>query len=178
MPQCIFCEEFGSEDLSEDCKLCPECGNPQFSGMMFDEKRKEEADKLEEKGDLMGTWNILFDEWKSHTDRDYYDEEMAVKISQWIESFFQRRPSLIDQRIDFILCQMYNLHYHGGHNEALDMFNRGLKITKDNRRLDLEIKLLQEHGSIQSQRYGGIENIPNYLEYYTYLSKLLEENKS
>lgn len=73
---------------------------------------------------------------------------------------------------------MYNLHYHGGHNEALDMFNRGLKITKDNRRLDLEIKLLEEHGSIQSQRYGGIENMPNYLEYYTYLSKLLEENKS
>ena len=55
MPQCIFCEDDGPVDLPEDCEVCPQCDLPPFSGMMFDPKRKEEAERLEAEG----TWMAL-----------------------------------------------------------------------------------------------------------------------
>ena len=67
MPECIFCQEDGI-DLPSDCEKCPECGSPPFSGMMFDPKRKEEAERLEGEGDLDGAWEILSEEWVNHTD--------------------------------------------------------------------------------------------------------------
>ena len=168
MPQCIFCEEYGSDDLSEDCTLCPECGNPPFSGMMFDEKRKKEADRLEREGDLIGAWNILSEEWISHTDIDYYDEEMAIKILQWIDNLFQRNPEMIEQKVSINLMRMQSLHYWGGHDEAIDAVEGALRIAKEANRPDLELKALEMHGSIQSQRYGGIQNMPKYHDFCRY----------
>ena len=181
MPQCIFCEEDGSDELSDDCAVCPDCGNPPFSGMMFDENRKEQADKLEKEGNLIGAWNILSDEWKSHTDRDYYDEEMAIKILQWINALFKRNPEMVEQRIETVLMRMTILHYWGGHNEALDAVEQGINIARKSKRLDLELKVLEEHGSIQSQRYGGLEKMPNYenyIERFNFLMKEIDIDKS
>ena len=175
MPQCIFCEEYGSDDLSEDCTLCPECGNPPFSGMMFDEKRKQMADRLEREGDLIGAWNILSEEWISHTDIDYYDEEMATKILQWIENLFQRNPEMIEQKVSINLMRMQSLHYWGGHNEALEIAEITMKIAKEAGRKDLELKALDSHVSIERQRYGGIKNILQHDELAKYRKSLINE---
>lgn len=157
MPECIFCEEFGSDELSEDCTECPECGNPPFSGMMFDQKRKEKADRLEKDGDLIGAWNILSEEWISHTDRDYYDEEMAIKILQWIDNLFERNPNMIEQKINMSIMRMTLLHYWGDHNRAIDILEDAKKIAQEADRDDLELEILENHYSIQHQRYGGKE---------------------
>mgnify|MGYP003682401287 CR=1 FL=1 len=162
MPECIFCEEYGSDDLSEDCTICPDCGNPPFSGMMFDKERKEEADRLETEGDLIGAWDILSEEWKSHTDIDYYDEEMATKILQWIDNLFERNPEMIEQKVSINLMRMASLHYWGGHNEALEVAEKTIEIAKDAGRVDLELEILNSHLSIQKQRFGGIESLPQY----------------
>ncbi len=87
MPECIFCQEDGV-DLPSDCETCPECGSPPFSGMMFDAKRKEEAERLESEGDFIGAWKILSEEWMAHTDIDYFDDEMAVQLNKWIDELF------------------------------------------------------------------------------------------
>ena len=39
---------------------------------------KEQAERLEEDGDLNGAWGILSEEWMNHTDIDYFDDEMAA----------------------------------------------------------------------------------------------------
>lgn len=157
MPKCIFCEEYGSDDLSEDCTICPDCGNPPFSGMMFDKERKEEADRLETEGDLIGAWNILSEEWKSHTDIDYYDEEMATKILHWIDNLFERNPNMIEQKISLSIMRMASLHYWGGHDEAINIFEEAIKIVKKAEREELELEILENHFTIQHQRYGGKE---------------------
>jgi len=160
MPQCIFCEEDGSDELSDDCAVCPDCGNPPFSGMMFDENRKEEADKLEKEGNIIGAWNILSEEWISHTDIDYYDEEMTIKILQWIENLFERNPNMIEQKVSLNIMRMNSLHYWGGHNEALEIVEDTIKMAREVERVDLELEILYSHRSSQIQRYGGVENIP------------------
>ena len=175
MPECIFCEEYGSDDLSADCIICPDCGNPPFSGMMFDQKRKEEADRLEKEGDLIGAWNILSGEWMSHIDIEYYDEEMAVMILQWIENLFERNPNMIEQKVSLNLMRMESLHYWGGHDEALDIAEEAMKIAREANRMDLELEVMENHLSIQGQRYGGIENMPQYDEAIIYRELLIKK---
>ena len=176
MPECIFCEEYGSDDLSEDCTICPDCGNPPFSGMMFDKKRKEEADRLETEGDLIGAFNILSEEWKSHTDIDYYDEEMATKILQWIDNLFERNPEMIEQKVSINLMRMTSLHYWGGHNEAINIFEEAIKIVKKAEREDLELEILENYFTIQHQRYGG-QNFPDASDFLKRMDVLRENIK-
>ena len=162
MPQCIFCVEGEPIELPDDCKECPQCFNPPFSGMMFDPKRKEEAERLEGEGDLVGAWEILSEEWMSHTDIDYFDDEMAFRIREWIVELFERNPGMTEQRVEMELMIMRVNHYWGGHNEGLDRFEEALRIANEADRPDLELEALEMHGSIQSQRYGGIQNMPQY----------------
>ena len=174
MPRCIFCEEGEPIELAEDCEECPQCFNPPFSGMMFDPKRKDEADRLEGEGDLLGAWEILCEEWMSHTDVDYFDDEMATRIRGWIDELFLRNPGMTDQRVEMELMVMRLNHYWGGHNEGFDRFEEALKIAKEADRPDLELEALEMHGSIQSQRYGGIQKMPQFTD-FTKRKEELEE---
>ena len=181
MPECIFCQE-GGIDLPSDCETCPECGSPPFSGMMFDPKRKEEAERLEAEGDLDGAWEILSEEWVNHTDMDYFDDEMATQIRGWIDELFERNPNMIDQRVAMKLMVMKVNHYWGGHNEGLDAAEEAMRIAREADRPDLELEALEMHGSIQSQRYGGIQNMPQYDDFVSLrgelIGKLDDKNKS
>jgi len=62
-------------------------------------------------------------------------------------------------------------HYWGGHNEGLDRFEEALRIAREADRPDLELEVLEMHGSIQSQRYGGIENMPQFEDYSAYIEE-------
>jgi hypothetical protein len=168
MPQCIFCEEGEPIELPDDCKECPQCYNPPFSGMMFDPKRKEEAARLESEGNLEGAWEILSGEWMNHTDMDYYDDEMAIRISGWIYELFERNPGMIEQRVEMRLMEMGSLHYWGFHNDALESAEDAMRIAREAGRADLEMNALERHGGIQSQRYGGIQNMPQFEEFSRY----------
>ena len=174
MPQCIFCEEGEPIELPEDCKECPQCFNPPFSGMMFDPKRKEEAERLEAEGDLSGAWEILSEEWMNHTDMDYFDDEMATQIRGWIDELFERNPNMIDQRVGMKLMVMRVNHYWGGHNEGLDAAEEAMRIAREANRPDLELEALEMHGSIQSQRYGGIQNMPQYDDFSNYKNEVIQ----
>jgi hypothetical protein len=174
MPQCIFCEEGEPIELPEDCKECPQCFNPPFSGMMFDPKRKEEAERLEAEGDLSGAWEILSEEWMNHTDMDYFDDEMATQIRGWIDELFERNPNMTEQRVEMNLMIMRVNHYWGGHNEGFDRFEEALGIAKEAGRPDLELEVLEMHGSIQSQRYGGIQNMPQYDDFSNYKNEVIQ----
>ena len=171
MPECIFCEGDGP-DLPSDCEICPECGTPPFSGMMFDPKRKEEAERLEQEGNLVEAYSILNDEWKVHTDHDYFDVEMAEKIEMWIENLFESHPVMVEQKVEFCLEKMSLLHFHGAHNEGLEAAEKAMKIARDANRPDLELHALEMHGSIQSQRCGGIENMPQYEDFSNYKKEI------
>ena len=150
--------------------------------MMFDPKRKEEAERLEGEGDLDGAWEILSEEWVNHTDMDYFDDEMATRIRGWIDDLFLRNPGMTDQRVEMELMVMRLNHYWGGHNEGFDRFEEALMIAKEADRLDLELEALEMHGSIQSQRYGGIQNMPQYDDFVSLrgelIGKLDNANKS
>jgi hypothetical protein len=172
MPVCIFCED---EDLPEDCKKCPICDLPPFSGMMFDPKKKETADRLEAEGDLNGAWEILSDEWASHTDIDYYDDEMAIKINSWIYELFQRHPGMTEQRVEKKIMEFGSHHFWGQHDDAIEAAEEAMRIAREGDRPDLELEALERHGSIQSQRYGGIQNMPQYEDYLRY-KKILKES--
>ena len=128
---------------------------PPFSGMMFDPKRKEEADRLEGEGDLNGAWEILIEEWRNHTDVDYYDDEMAFEIKGWIEGLFSRNPELVEERIKIKLDEMRVCHYQGDHNGGIDAAEDAIQLAKDAERPELEIEALDAHMSIQHSRYGG-----------------------
>ena len=151
MPECIFCDS----EVPDDCEECPECSLPPFSGMMFDPKRKEEADRLEGEGDLNGAWEILIEEWRNHTDVDYYEDEMAVKIKHWIEGLFARNPELVDKRVEIKLDEMRVCHYQGLHNEGIDAAEEAIRLAKEANRPDLELEAIDAHMSIQHSRYGG-----------------------
>ncbi len=174
MPQCIFCEDGEPIDLPEGCEVCPQCDLPPFSGMMFDSKRKEQAERLEEDGDLNGAWGILSEEWMNHTDIDYFDDEMAAKIRGWIEDLFERNPNMTEQRVEMKLMVMRSNHYWGGHDEGLDAAEEAMRIAREAGRPDLELYALEMHGSIQSQRYGGIKNMPQYAEFAKYKSEVTD----
>ena len=69
---------------------------------------------------------------------------------------------MTEQRVEMELMIMRVNHYWGGHNEGLDRFEEALRIANEADRPDLELEALEMHGSIQSQRYGGIQNMPQY----------------
>jgi len=142
--------------------------------MMFDPKRKEEAERLEAEGDLSGAWEILSQEWMNHTDMDYFDDEMATQIRGWIDELFERNPNMIEQRVEMKLMMMRVNHYWGGHNEGLDAAEEAMRIAREADRPDLELEALEMHGSIQSQRYGGIQNMPQYGDFIRYKGEVLQ----
>ena len=70
------------------------------------EERKGMLDKalipalnLESEGDLEAAWRMLYDEWLSYTDHEYFDYEMASLFSLELDQLFERNHSLLGQKI-------------------------------------------------------------------------------
>ena len=168
---CIFCDEGG---LPDDCKECPACLEPPFSGMMFDPARKEQADRLEKEGDLDGAWEILSDDWMAHTDVDYYDDEMASRLNQWICDLFDRNPGMIEQRVRMKLLEKDVMHYWGLHDDAIRNSEDAMRIAKEAGRPDLELEALDSHEGSQIGRYGGSQNVPQKEDIERYREDILE----
>ncbi len=103
---------------------------------------------------------ILGMHYIAHADLDYFDDEMATQIRGWIDELFERNPNMIEQRVEMKLMLMRVNHYWGGHNEGLDAAEEAMRIAREADRPDLELEALEMHGSIQTQRYGGIQNMP------------------
>ena len=150
--------------------------------MMFDAKRKEEAERLESEGDLIGAWKILSEEWMAHTDIDYFDDEMAVQLNKWIDELFDRNPEMIEQRVEMKLMVMKLNTALGDHDGSLNAAEEAMRLAREADRPDLELEALEMHGSIQSQRYGGIQNMPQYDDFVSLRSELIgkldDANKS
>ena len=106
---------------------------------------------------------------------DYFDDEMATQIRGWIDELFERNPNMIEQRVEMKLMLMRVNHYWGGHNEGLDAAEEAMRIAREADRPDLELEALEMHGSIQTQRYGGIQNMPQFEEFSKYQEKVKQK---
>jgi len=151
MAECIFCEE----QVSEDAEECPYCNKKPFSGMYFDPSSFDEAARLDKEGDSEGAWRILFVEWQQHTDHDYFDQEMAGKIRERIDTLLDRNPELIDKRVQIMLedCSIEAYWSGGGHDVTI--IEGAMQLACDAQRPDLELEAFEHHIGIQVARYGG-----------------------
>ena len=126
-----------------------------------EEERKGMLDKalipalnLESEGDLEAAWRMLYDEWLSYTDHEYFDYEMASLFSLELDQLFERNHSLLGEKIQKICeeCSIDAYHSGGGHDVA--MVEAGFKLAQDANRPDLELELLEHHVGLQVARYG------------------------
>ena len=129
--------------------------------LISEEERKGMLDKalipalnLESEGDLEAAWRMLYDEWLSYTDHEYFDYEMASLFSLELDQLFERNHSLLGQKIQKICdeCSIDAYHSGGGHDVA--MVEVGFKLAQDANRPDLELELLEHHVGLQVARYG------------------------
>ncbi len=150
MAECIFCEE----EVSEDAEECPHCDKKPFSGMYFDPSTFDEAARLDEGGDPEGAWRILFEEWRQHTDHDYFDEEMVGKIRERIDALLDRNPGMIGRRIEIMKDDMLiDVFWSGGYDVSIA--EEAMRLAREAGRPDLELGALDQHVSIQVTRHGG-----------------------
>ena len=142
-------EEYDEEEYDDEDYLIPE------------EERKGVLDKalipalnLESEGDPEAAWRVLYDEWLSYTDHEYFDYEMASLFSLELDQLFERNHSLLGEKIQKICeeCSIDAYHSGGGHDVA--MVEAGFKLAQDANRPDLELELLEHHVGLQVARYG------------------------
>ena len=142
-------EEYDEEEYDDEDYLIPE------------EERKAVLEKalipalnLESEGDLEAAWRVLYDEWLSYTDHEYFDYEMASLFSLELDQLFERNHSLLGKKIQKICeeCSIDAYHSGGGHDVA--MVEAGFKLAQDANRPDLELELLEHHVGLQVARYG------------------------
>ena len=139
MGECIFCEE----EVDDDAEECPYCHNKPFSGMYFDEETLAKAEALEKNGDVVGAWAILYEEWRQHTDVEYFDQDMAGKMYTLLEALFERHPELVEERLEMLQDEMMIARYWGT-IDPKDV-EKGIKIAQNAGRVDLELKFLEEY---------------------------------
>ena len=129
--------------------------------LISEEERKGMLDKalipalnLESEGDLEAAWRMLYEEWLSYTDHEYFDYEMASLFSLELDHLFERNRSLLGEKIQKICeeCSIEAFHSGGGHDVA--MVEAGFELAQDADRPDLELELLEHHVSLQVARYG------------------------
>ena len=127
-----------------------------------EEERKSVLDKalipalnLESEGDLEAAWMMLYEHWRSYTDHEYFDYEMASLFSLELDQLFERNHSLLGEKIQKICeeCSIDAYHSGGGHDVA--MVEAGFKLAQDANRPDLELELLEHHVGLQVARYGA-----------------------
>ena len=115
----------------------------------------ETASKLEEVGDVLGAWDLLFGWWIEYTDHEYFDEEKVPLIRERIDALLDRNPELIDKRIQIMMedCSIENYHSGGGHDVTI--IEEAMQLARDAQRPDLELAALEHHIGIQVARYGA-----------------------
>ena len=64
----------------------------------------------------------------------------------------------------------------GDHDGSLNAAEEAMRLAREADRPDLELEALEMHGSIQSQRYGGIENMPQYNDFCRLRSEIEARN--
>ena len=150
--ECIFCEELVDSDEVE----CPNCGMKPFSGMYLDPKTYENADQMEKDGDIKGAWKLLHDEYRQHTDIEYFDEETAGILHDYLESLYARHAELlVVEKIDLLLGGLQIGAYWGHYDDSL--VEQAIELAQSVERPDLELKILENHRSNQqalSKGYG------------------------
>ena len=140
---CIYCEE----EVEDDAEECPHCYNKPFSGMYFDESTYDEAYALEKEGNVKEAWTLLYEEWRQHTDVEYFDQDMAGKLHTLLEALFERHSVLlIEERLEMLQDEMMISKFWGTIN--LEDVDKGSKIAQDAGRIDLELKFLEEYRDI------------------------------
>ena len=138
-----------SEEYDDEDYLIPE---EERKGVL--EKALIPALNLESEGDPEAAWRVLYDEWLSYTDHEYFDYEMASLFSLELDQLFERNHSLLGEKIQKICeeCSIDAYHSGGGHDVA--MVEAGFKLAQDANRPDLELELLEHHVGLQVARYG------------------------
>ena len=140
--ECIFCEELVDIDEVE----CPNCGMKPFSGMYLDPKTYENADQMEKDGDIKGAWKLLHEEYRQHTDVEYFDEETAGILHDYLEALYTRHQGLlVAEKIDLLLDSLQIGAYWGHYDDSL--VEQAVELTQDAERPDLELKVLENHRS-------------------------------
>ena len=152
MGECIFCEE----EVDDDAEECPHCGQRPFSGMYFDETTYDKVDMMEKNGDFKKAWSILFEEWKKHTDVEYFDQDMASKLFTRLEAFFGRHPELVGERLEMLQDEMM-IDQYWSTIDPKDV-EKGIKIAQDAGRIDLELKFLEEYRDLA---FSGTQKKPS-----------------
>ena len=149
---CIFCEGEVEDDEDE----CPHCGNRPIAGQYLDPKTYENADQMEKDGNLKGAWRLLHEEYKAHTDHEYFDEETAGILHDYLEALFARHPELlVAEKIDLLLDGLQIGAYWGHYDDSL--VEQAVELAQDAERPDLELKVLENHRSNKqtlSKGYG------------------------
>ena len=142
-------EEYDEEEYDDEDYLIPE---EERKGVL--EKALIPALNFESEGDLEAAWRVLYDEWLSYTDHEYFDYEMASLFSLELDQLFERNHSLLGKKIQKICeeCSIDAYHSGGGHDVA--MVEAGFKLAQDANRPDLELELLEHHVGLQVARYG------------------------
>ena len=115
----------------------------------------ETASKLEEGGDAIGAWDLLFGWWREYTDHEYFDEEKAPPIRERIDALLDRNPELIDKRVQIMMedCSIENYHSGGGHDVTI--IEEAMQLARDAQRPDLELEAFEHHIGIQVARFGA-----------------------
>ena len=115
----------------------------------------ETASKLEEGGDVIGAWDLLFGWWIEYTDHEYFDEEKVPLIRERLDALLDRNPELIDKRVQIMLedCSIEAYWSGGGHDVTI--IEEAMQLARDAQRPDLELAALEHHIGIQVARYGG-----------------------
>ena len=115
----------------------------------------ETASKLEEGGDVIGAWDLLFGWWIEYTDHEYFDEEKAPLIRERIDALLDRNPELIDKRIQIMMEDCSIEAYHSGAGHDVTIIEEAMQLARDAQRPDLELVAFEHHIGIQVARYGG-----------------------
>ena len=170
MKSCIFCDE----EVDERCMECPNCDKKPFSGMYLDEKIFPHAQKLENKGQIKESWGLLYDAWCSHSDHEYYDDKVMEKIGRLLDEMFKRNNQLLDEKIIMCVKLMIISAYWDGYDPSIA--EEALELVRENNRIDLEIEILENHCSIQTQRYGGKEAIIRNQGIRDFIDNLRQKN--
>tara|TARA_B100001758_G_scaffold189584_1_gene166464 strand:+ start:143 stop:643 length:501 start_codon:yes stop_codon:yes gene_type:complete len=161
-------DEYDDEEYDDEDYLIPE---KERKGVL--EKALIPALNLESEGDPEAAWRILYDQWLSYTDHEYFDYEMASLFSLELDQLFERNPSLLGEKIQKICdeCSIDAYHSGGGHDVA--MVEAGFKLAENANRPDLELELLEHHVGLQVARYG-----PSYRDTEGLREKLAELRES
>jgi hypothetical protein len=173
MPECIFCED---GDLPADTEECPDCCRKPFSGMYFDKEQYARAKALEEAGNVIDAWELLHEEFRSHGDRDHFDDPMVDELETKLHELFLRHPSLAEKRL-VVFEERMSMERFWGHFASERTLKEGMKSMISIEREDLAEELIYIHHGINAQgTYPRLEG-PDENDIRSYMALVKNEMK-